>query len=85
VEPVLEVIEVTDKTITEAIEVFQHDSQAKQQGIAAEVQGQGPGLKVILKDVTGSIIRKFTGEEFLRMRKSVQDGRISGKILDQKV
>jgi hypothetical protein len=76
-----EVIQVTDERLDQAVLAFQRDSQAKGQGIAAE---KAPGLKVVLKDGTGSIIRLFSGEEFLKMHEAIQDGRVSGKIIDQK-
>jgi hypothetical protein len=79
------VFEVTDEAISAAILAFRSDNQAQTQGIEAEKQGEGPGLRVILKDGTGAIIRQLTGEEFLRLREAAsQDGRVSGKILDQK-
>jgi hypothetical protein len=76
-----EVIEVTDERLDEAVLAFQKDSQAQGQGIAAE---KAPGLKVVLKDGAGSVIRLFSGEEFIKMREAIQDGRVSGKIIDQK-
>jgi hypothetical protein len=76
-----EIIEVTDERLDEAVLAFQKDSQAQGQGIAAE---KAPGLKVVLKDGAGSVIRLFSGEDFIKMREAIQDGRISGKIIDQK-
>ncbi len=76
---------VTDEKIAEAVETFASDVQSQRSGLSAAMQGKGPGLKVILKDGTGAVIRQFTGEEFLRLRQDVardQNGR--GKILDQK-
>ncbi|MEO5968645.1 MAG: hypothetical protein ABIQ95_01855 [Bdellovibrionia bacterium] len=74
------------KKIDEAIDAFQTDPQAQENGLKASLSGNGPGLKVVLKDGQGSIVRQFTGEEFLRLRQSVsKDDRICGKILDQKL
>ena len=74
------------KQIDEAIEAFQIDTQAQENGLKASLSGNGPGLKVVLKDCQGSIVRQFTGEEFLRLRQSLsKDDRICGKILDQKL
>ena len=48
-------------------------------------EGRGPGLKVILKDSQGGIVRQLSGEEFLRLRQgSSTEPRMRGKILDQK-
>ena len=61
---------------------------AKDDGIAAhglkpEVQGNGPGLRVTLKDGRGAVVRQFTGEEFLRLRDAATGSR--GKLLDKKL
>jgi uncharacterized FlaG/YvyC family protein len=72
--------------IDEAIEAFQTDAQAQENGLKASVSGKGPGLRVVLKDGEGGVVRQFTGEEFLRLRQSLSnDDRICGKILDQKL
>jgi hypothetical protein len=76
-----EVVIVTDERLDEAVLAFQKDNQAKGQGIAAE---KAPGLKVVLKDGAGSVIRLFSGEDFIKMHEAIQDGRVSGKIIDQK-
>jgi hypothetical protein len=79
-----EIFEVTDEKVGLAIQSFQHDAQALANGLTAQLQGAGPGLKVILKDGAGGVLRHFTGEEFLRLREAVANGK-SGKILDQKI
>jgi hypothetical protein len=72
--------------VKQALSAFSSDTQALANGLTASVTGSGPGLKVILRDGTGAVIRQFTGEEFLRMREAAsQDGRNRGKILDQKL
>jgi len=74
------------KQIDDAIEAFQLDPQTQENGLNASSTGNGPGLKVVLKDGQGGIVRQFTGEEFLRLRQSLsKDKRICGKILDQKL
>ena len=76
----------TDGKVEAAIEAFQADNQTRANGLAAEKIGNGPGLKVVLKDGTGAVIRQFTGEEFLKVREALSKtsaGR--GKILDQKL
>jgi uncharacterized FlaG/YvyC family protein len=72
--------------IDQAVEAFQHEMEAQSNGLSATVEGTGPGLKVVLKDGAGSVVRQFSGEEFVKMRKSSsKDGRVRGKILDQKL
>lgn len=77
--------EVTDEKVGSAIQAFQEDQQAKANGLRAELDGKGPGLRVLLKDGSGTVVRQFTGEEFLQMRDAVKQGRTRGKILDQKI
>lgn len=77
---------VDAQTVGEAISEFSKDEQARLNGISAETSGKGPGLKVVLKDGNGAVIRQFTGEEFLRLREAAsKDHRARGKILDQKL
>jgi len=78
--------DVTDETVGTAIESFKFDPVAQASGLSAELNGQGPGLKVILKDGSGAILRQMSGEDFLRLREAVsKNGSKSGKILDQKL
>lgn len=79
------IVQVNSENVEAAIIAFRGDVQAQAAGLRAQAIGQGPGLKVILKDGTGAIVRQFTGEEFLKLREAVKDGRASGKILDQKL
>lgn len=80
------VVDVTDAAVSAAVDAFATDSQAKASGLTASLEGVGPGLRVTLKDVNGAIIRKFSGEDFLKLRKATAvDRRPSGKILDQKL
>lgn len=73
------------KKLDQAIESFQSDLQTQANGLNASIEGNGPGLKVVLKDGTGGLVRQFSGEEFLKLRQAVsKEGRVSGKILDQK-
>jgi uncharacterized FlaG/YvyC family protein len=84
--PEKEEIEASSENVDKAIEDFHTQLQSKMNGLKASVQGTGPGLKVVLKDGTGSVVRQFTGEEFLRLRQATsEDGRVNGKILDQKL
>ncbi len=69
----------------QALQSFKDDPQTQANGISAETEGNGPGLKVVVKDSSGSVIRHFTGEEFLKLREAVsQDKKGRGRILDQK-
>ncbi len=66
-----------------AVEAFSHDSAVLANGLNAAVEGQGPGLRVTLKDGRGAIVRQFTGEEFIRLREAAAGPR--GKLLDKKL
>ncbi len=81
--------DLTDKELAEEIEKavgsFAADEQTRASGLSATAEGTGPGLRIVLKDSSGSVVRQFTGEEFLDLRKaSGKDSRARGKILDQK-
>lgn len=81
--------EATEASVNAALESFSQDEQARSHGLQAERSGHGPGLKVVLRDQNGAILRQFTGEEFVKLREScVPDvpghgGR--GKLLDRKL
>jgi hypothetical protein len=79
-----EVLEVSDEKVGQAIEAFGRDTQAQASGLSAELNGKGPGLRVVLKDGSGAVLRQFTGEEFLKLREAATQGR-SGRLLDQKI
>lgn len=68
-----------------AVNAFHADMQTQTNGLTAAIEGTGPGLKVVLKDGSSAIIRQFTGEEFLKLREVVSNGKTRGKILDQKL
>jgi hypothetical protein len=74
----------TPEELQQAVDVFAHDTFNAEHGITAESQGQGPGLRVILKDAGGGVLRNVSGDEFLKLRETVRDGKKSGRILDQK-
>jgi hypothetical protein len=76
--------EATIEEVSEAIEKFAGDETTLANGITAESQGNGPGLRVLLKDAKGGILRSVSGEEFLKLREAVNAGHKSGRILDQK-
>lgn len=68
-----------------ALKIFEEDAKAKASGLSAEKEGHGPGLKIILKDVSGRVIRSLSGQEFLKLREgAAQDTKARGKLLDQK-
>ena len=70
--------------INSAVDSFGVDTGAVANGLSAEVVGQGPGLRVTLKDGRGAVVRQFTGEEFVRLREAAT-GTGRGKLLDKKV
>lgn len=75
----------SDQEMAAAVASFLADPQTRASGLSAATSGDGPGLKVVLKDTAGQVIRQFTGEEFIRLRETVaKDRRGRGKILDQK-
>ena len=70
----------------EAVEIFRSEVTKNANGLDVVMEGAGPGLKVILKDTQGGVVRSFTGEEFLKLRNAAYlGGRQSGKILDRKL
>lgn len=72
--------EQKQKKMRDAIEEFSMSNSLR-----AQAEGSGPGLKVILKDGSGAVIRQMTGEEFLKLREQAKsDAQARGKILDQK-
>ena len=71
--------------VQDAVEGFLEDETNLAHGISADTEGNGPGLKVVLKDPNGGVLRSVSGEEFLRLREAVSAGAKSGRILDQKV
>jgi hypothetical protein len=74
------------EAVQQAVEAFQTDSQTQSNGLSATMEGSGPGLRVVLKDGSGGVVRQFTGEEFIKLREAAgQDTRARGKILDQKL
>jgi uncharacterized FlaG/YvyC family protein len=76
----------SQEKMSEAVKEFSSDSQAQLNGLSASLEGSGPGLKVILKDGTGQVVRQFTGPEFVQLRNSVpKEGHSNGKILDRKL
>lgn len=78
--------EVSAEKVGQAIESFQKDASTQAHGLTASAVGNGPGLRVVLKDGSGAIVRQLTGQEFLELRKAAsKDGRTRGKILDQKL
>lgn len=74
--------QATPEEVQKAIERFASDGDTIAQGLTAQSEGTGPGLRVLLKDQNGSLIRQLSGEEFLKLRNTVTQKR--GKILDQK-
>ena len=78
--------EVTPEELDQERLDFQAELQTQAEGLSTSVEGSGPGLRVVLKDAQGEMVRQMTGEEFLRLRQAAQEeGRVVGKILDLKL
>ncbi len=78
--------ELTAKEVDQAAEEFQNDAQNQASGISATVVANGLGLKVVLKDGSGAVVRQLSGEEFMKLREATTQGTPGrGKILDQKL
>lgn len=76
----------SQEAMDNAVQAFGADPQTQASGISAATEGNGPGLRVVVKDAGGGVIRQFTGEEFLKLREAVaSDKKGRGKLLDQKL
>ncbi|MBU6375819.1 MAG: hypothetical protein KGQ59_07480 [Bdellovibrionales bacterium] len=68
--------------IEKAVAEFEKESQSQQHGLHASII---PGLRVVLTDVNGTVIRQLAPQDFLKLRQGVAgDSRGRGKLLDQK-
>ena len=76
--------EASLEAVEAAVEDFGADEDLRLSGFSATTEGNGPGLKVVLKDGTGGILRSISGEEFLKLKDAVNSGARSGRLLDQK-
>lgn len=74
----------TPEEVQLAVETFSKDEFNTGHGITAEPDGSGPGLRVVLKDSGGGVLRNVSGDEFVRLREAIRNGSKSGRILDQK-
>ena len=77
--------EASLEAVEAAVDGFDEDETNQAHGITASTEGQGPGLRVVLKNADGGVLRSVSGEEFLKLRDAVAAGARSGRILDQKV
>lgn len=82
-------VEEQIQSIEKAIHEFASEAQSQNHGLKAsfkQTSAGSPGLRVILSDVDGNVIRNFSGDEFLKLRKKgASDNRGRGKLLDQKL
>ncbi|MCC7441340.1 MAG: hypothetical protein IT285_06895 [Bdellovibrionales bacterium] len=76
--------EPSREEVEDAIQHFATERLARERGFQADLVGSGPGLRVVLKDGTGAVVRQFTGDEFVKLRESVAAGP-SGALLDRKL
>lgn len=80
-----ETIEVTDEKVQAALRDFNQETSINTAGLSAEIQGRGPGMRVMLKDGSGAFVRVFTGEEFLKLRETAKaEAGNRGRLLDRK-
>lgn len=77
--------EAFEAKVNSAIYSFGLDLQAQNQGLKVEKEGHGLGLKVVLKDGMGAVVRQLSGEEFLELRQATSpEARSRGRLLDRK-
>lgn len=79
---------VDPEQVQAAMDAFSEDEQAVAAGLKVEREpGAGPGLKIIVRDGTGAVLRRFSGEEFVRLRETAGGPSLHapGKILDRKL
>lgn len=74
----------SQELLGEAVNAFSHEPTNQVHGLSANVEGQGPGLKVTLKDGKGGVVRQLTGEEFMKLKAAAQ-GLTRGRLLDKKL
>ena len=76
----------TSEKVSAAIDSFSQEAQAQSNGLRVEQEGQGPGLRVVLRDGMGAVVRQFTGEEFVQLREAaMQEAKPRGRLLDRKL
>jgi hypothetical protein len=81
-----ETLEVTRESVDSAVEEFDSERATQANGLHAHREGDGPGLRVVLKDGSGAVVRQLTGEEFLKLREAASlETQPRGKILDRKL
>jgi len=83
----LEKFEVSEEKVDEAIQQLQADIDSHATNLHVDVEGQGPGMKVLLRDKSGATIRQYSGEEFLKLRETAaaSGANTRGKLLDRKL
>lgn len=79
---------VDPEQVQAAMDAFSEDEQAVAAGLRVEREpSAGPGLKIVVRDGTGAVLRRFSGEEFVRLRETAGGPSLHapGKILDRKL
>lgn len=77
--------EPTPEQVEVAIEAFKADPKTQAKGLSANLENTPKGLKVVLTGPMGSVIKRFTGGEFLDLRDSIKSAAgSSGVLLDRK-
>ena len=78
--------EFDQKKVDDAVEDFHADSSTQASGLSAVVEGFGPGLRIAVKDLNGTVVREFSSDEFIQLRDKTSKATGSrGKILDRKL
>lgn len=57
-----------ENEVERALSAFAGEAEVQRSGLRAERSGSGFGLKVVLSDAHGSVLRRLSGEEFLSLR-----------------
>ena len=79
---------VDPEQVQAAMDAFSEDEQAVAAGLRVEREPSAcPGLKIVVRDGTGAVLRRFSGEEFVRLRETAGGPSLHapGKILDRKL
>ena len=79
---------VDPEQVQAAMDAFSEDEQTVAAGLRVEREpSAGPGLKIVVRDGSGAVLRRFSGEEFVRLRETAGGPSLHapGKILDRKL
>ncbi len=77
--------EPTPEMIDQAIRRFAEDSDQSKAMLSAEATGFGPGLRIVLKNQSGEVVRQLNGREFVALSENAASGTHRGRLLDKKI